>query len=450
MSKRAADEMAAPTQQLIKRSKSEKLTQNLIDLHDDYLESIFKWLNLKDLLTIVRVSKRFEELVGSIISRQYAKDLLKITLYEYDTMDKDPDVLVLREMSSILPFLRCFGSSTSKLMVRFDEKNPKQCLAIEDYVLKFCNELKELTLDYCRKGAFDRIEKPFQQVEILSFTGGHLGHNISKFNKWFPKLRSLTISHASVANKYCIEETMPSLEHMSVKIGSASKVFSKQNIDGSVRSNPQLRSYNLNNGCKPRDLRFVNCELKQLEKLEFWIHPQNFEKGCIQPIIFKEVKELTLDIYDKGFMVMNDLFERDSSKKHRLVCPKLEQLEVRCYHLYEKYFDFARGNNLKKLTMFSQYDGPSIEFLTEYASHWPNLTEVTIQVDSLSADDIVEFIESCRHLQRLNISDERKDIVPKIEELKAKLPQEWKVVSMITKCYCYDFEHSIIRQASAP
>lgn len=146
-------------------------------------------------------------------------------------------------------------------------------------------------------------------------------------------------------------------------------------------------------------------------------------------------------------MVKIDLFERDSSKKHRLACPKLEQLEVRCYYLEEKFLNFARRNDLKKLTMFSQYDGPSIEFLMEYSSHWPNLTEVTIQVDSLSADEIIEFVESCVHLQRLNISDVQKDITPKIEELNTKLSQEWKAVPMITKCYFYDFEHSIIRKS---
>lgn len=251
MSKRAAEEMAAQTQQLIKRSKSEipeKSTEILINSHDDYLESIFKWLNLKDLLKMARVSNRFKPLISSIIARQYAKDLLKITLCEYDTTVKDSAVLVLREMSLIVTFLRCLGSSISKLLVRFDEKKSPQCLAIEESILKFCDGLKELKLVDCRKGAFESIEKPFEQMEVFRFSGGHLGQTISQFNKWFPKLRSVSISHATVANKYCIEETMPLLEHLNVKIGSASKKFSQSNIDEAIRSNPQLRSYNVNNG----------------------------------------------------------------------------------------------------------------------------------------------------------------------------------------------------------
>lgn len=204
-------------------------------------------------------------------------------------------------------------------------------------------------------------------------------------------------------------------------------------------------------GCKPRDLRLVISELKQLEKLEFWIHPENFEKGCSRPFIFDELKELTLDIYDKGMGWIQEIniFGCDSSKKYRLVCPKLEQLEVRCYSLEKNYLEFACKNDLKKLTILAQYDGPSIDFMMQCASYWPNLTEVTTHVDSLSAEDIVEFINECKHLQRFNISDPRTDINKKIQELNLNFPPEWKVVPMITKCYFDDFELSIIRQSKA-
>lgn len=245
MSKRAADEMAVSSEQSVKRSKSEKPRQMLIDLHFDCLEPIFKRLEFKDLLTMAQVSGRFVPIVSSIFAKKYA--LIKITFWEYKT-EKRADVLLLKEMPLIVPFLQYFGDSISNLIVRFDDEHSSQWLAIEQNILKFCSGLKNLELEKCRKGAFDSIEKPFQQLEVLSFISGHLGQTISNFNKWFPKLRHLTILHVNVANKYCIEETLPSLEHLDVKIGSASKKFSRGNIDEALRLNPQLRSIHLNNG----------------------------------------------------------------------------------------------------------------------------------------------------------------------------------------------------------
>lgn len=182
--------------------------------------------------------------------------------------------------------------------------------------------------------------------------------------------------------------------------------------------------------------------MKKLEKLELWIQPSNFATGCPQPIAFKELKELTLDIYDNEFTGMIEIFERDSSENHRLVCPELEQLVVYCFVLNEKYFDFAFKNNLKKLTMFTQYDGPSIQFLSKCASHWPSLTELSIQVEMVSVDDIVKLIESCQHLQRLNILNRLND--SKIDELKVKLPETWRMDSLLKNNHFY--KHTIIRQ----
>lgn len=153
---------------------------------------------------------------------------------------------------------------------------------------------------------------------------------------------------------------------------------------------------------------------------------------------------MVLDIYDNEFMFF-EIFDRDSKNKFRIAFDKLEDLEVRCYYLLDKWFDFARKNNLKKLSLFTQYDGPSIDCLMKIASNWPNLVELTIQVDSLSADDIVQFLNACKHLQRINISDVSRGGGEKIQELKSKLQQEFKLVSMVTKCYYDDFEHSIIR-----
>ncbi len=139
--------------------------------------------------------------------------------------------------------------------------------------------------------------------------------------------------------------------------------------------------------------------------------------------------------------------ERDSNKKFHVAFKRLESLEVRCHYLRNKWFNFARRNNLKKLTLFSRYDGPSINFLMKVASNWPDLLEVTVQVDRLSVDDVVKFINACKNLKRLNISDVSIDLNRKFNDVDWKLRNEWELVPMITKCHSYYFEHSIIRKS---
>lgn len=138
-------------------------------------------------------------------------------------------------------------------------------------------------------------------------------------------------------------------------------------------------------------------------------------------------------------MIMYDM------KRLPLVCHKLEELKVRCYFLDDIWFNFARTNNLTKLALYVQYDGPTIKCLMKMAAYWPNLEEVTTQLDSVSADEVIQFINTCKHLKKLNISDESGNRTEKYLGLGSKLENEWKLVPMITKCYCYDFEHSIIR-----
>lgn len=251
MAKRAAIEMTDESlgEQSIKRLKSEigETKQRLLtDLHDDYLRLIFKLLELNDLLALMQVSKRFQDPVTSVFASKYPTKEVTITFNNYSR--ERSEILVLKEMPLITPFLRYFGHSISKLRVQFDEKNPKQSLAIEKSVLAYCDGLKELELQNCRNGAFDAIETPFNSIEVFRFISGFLGGNISQFDKWFPKLRSLKISNATVANKYCIVETLPCLEHLDIKIGAASKKFSRENVDDAIRSNPQLLSFRLNNG----------------------------------------------------------------------------------------------------------------------------------------------------------------------------------------------------------
>lgn len=129
-----------------------------------------------------------------------------------------------------------------------------------------------------------------------------------------------------------------------------------------------------------------------------------------------------------------------------LLCDKLEDLEVRCCDWQDVWFDFARTNNLTKLTLLQIFDlngGPPIQLLMKLAANWPNLTRVTIQVDNASSIEVIQFVTACKHLQILEISDRSLRWTAKYHELNQKLGDEWKLTPMTQN----DLNYSIVRVA---
>lgn len=155
-----------------------------------------------------------------------------------------------------------------------------------------------------------------------------------------------------------------------------------------------------------------------------------------RPIQFEHLKRLALVVYDR----------HTTADKFPLVCDKLEHLEVHCYAWRSIWFDFARTNDLTKLTLleiFGLNGGPSIQFLLTAAAYWPNLSEITVQVDALTSNEIVQLIANCKHLQRLEICDQSQLWTEKYNELNLMLEREWKLEPMTAR----DLKYAIIRMA---
>lgn len=250
--------------------ETDEIAKQLSDLHDDYLELIFDWLDLNDLMTMMKVDERFHQPIERTFNRKFGVKLL-ITMYLRDAREKHSNELTLRAVDKIIAFLQCFGSLIANLTVIFDKSKSDDCMSIEQSVVEHCVKLKELHLKLGRKAAFDFIAKPFAQLEVLRIVHGHLGEAMSRFGDWFPKLQTLEIDHVTVADRIYIQGTLPFLEHLEidVKLLKPKKRFSQKNIDAAINLNPRLRSIRLKIGkCSPSTLdgnwlrRSSLCELK--------------------------------------------------------------------------------------------------------------------------------------------------------------------------------------------
>lgn len=262
--KRAEDEITGindSSQESAKRCKSETKDENVdetnqptklrIDLHDDYLELIFRWLNLNDLMTMMKVEERFHQSIERTFFKKYGKKFT-VTMC---SRNMNTNALVFRELSKIKPFFQCFGASIEKLTVIFDENKSDQCMAIEQSIVEYCVKLKELNLTLCRKGAFDDIAKPFDTLEVLRFRSGYLGDTLSQLGKWFPNLQTLKMDDVTFPDQICINGTIPFLQRLDINMGVRPKKISPKNMDGAIGFNSQLRSIRLKCGKYRRYLR---------------------------------------------------------------------------------------------------------------------------------------------------------------------------------------------------
>lgn len=169
--------------------------------------------------------------------------------------------------------------------------------------------------------------------------------------------------------------------------------------------------------CKPSDIRWASQHLPELEELMMEIHPIRFQKGFKRTIRFKKVKQLKIRFYDK----------RDELEGFPLVFDQLEELDLRCYWLTDDRVEFAHRNKLKKLTLFSEYE-EGLE-LTEIISRWPNLEEVSLQIDGV--DDAVFLMEGLIHLKKIEMHGSSKK---NIAEFTSKIGKEWKVEESTIDC----------------
>lgn len=180
-------------------------------------------------------------------------------------------------------------------------------------------------------------------------------------------------------------------------------------------------------GCRPRDLRVVNKFVDDLEELKVFIRFNNFQTNSVRTIKFKSVKKFVLMI---GINFVHKL-------RNHIPCPcpfdffRLEDLEIGCQYREEDWFFFAKSSHLKKLNFHSLGFDPDMDFLLKISRTWPHLTEVTIYTDAthnLWITEILQFMESLRRLERLNILKQFR-FSGGIETLREEVPSNFRVIS---------------------
>lgn len=203
----------------------------IIDLNDDCLEVILMNLNLKQLFDIICVHSRFLTACRRVFLKKFRHKEIVISAYQ----TKHPDYANI---------LYLMGDVISTVRVTYDQCENGQDFGnfnnnkIHEAIISYCSEtLTEITFNHIHPTM--ATNKPFSNLNNLNFNQGCVGHTMTEFNKWFPKLNSLQFFFCKIVNTHCIEQSFSNLEHFTV----AHQSFTFENLCTFLDLNQQLKTF---------------------------------------------------------------------------------------------------------------------------------------------------------------------------------------------------------------
>lgn len=271
----------------------------IIDLNNDCLEHIFKYLSLVELLNVADARKSLKDGIDQAFTSKYGKRKVKfnIKIYEPDEellrkVNENDEEIEIVEFVTGLKFLRSFGKLTSTLTMVYNDLQQNQRLEMDNYLSGYCTEtLNELIFLDVPKGAIAGVNEPFIKVNKLWIHHGELGRKLSDFGRWFPNMQHFTLDSILSTNGKCIEVHLPKLKHFEIKSAVEAK-----NIANCLRLNPHVQTLRVSNDDNLQIVLEAASELRQLEEL----YIRSFEDAIVtteEVVHFKSVKKFELNYY---------------------------------------------------------------------------------------------------------------------------------------------------------
>lgn len=249
-------------------------TLKIVDLPIEILLNILDQLNFESLVNVSGVDEYFLQLTRRVFRNKFNSGLTWIK-YNYG-----PEVNEL--------MLESFGDLVSSLRY-------------SDY--------RQLIITYCENKA-SKGEIPFPNVSVAVFHEQRLNKSATKFNEWFPNLKTLHLIESQISDPECIEVHMPALTDLKIinawhpfKDLMEYEYFTIENVIRSVKLNPQLRCLTLTEDNTLRldvnTLRCINNALPNLEVLNCCFEEVQ-QSETNEKICFENVQSATISIANAG------------------------------------------------------------------------------------------------------------------------------------------------------
>lgn len=350
----------------VERSIIETIAQlsltTILDLNNDCLLKIFRYLDFTDLAMVWDASRHFQEPASDAFKLEWSSKTIWLR-----NDNKMPSMAVLRH----------FGSQFKKILVDCGERK---------------NDLFfEKIIENCRRSQL--MEVHFSRI-IVSKESMH------RFANKFTNLRYIGIENV-INNRDqldCFDLHFPKLEELKLYAFP----FDNRSVEQFVRYNPQLKClallYHNDVANVSNLLKSVDQHLKQLEGLEVSCTPGIAQEFELEPKLFKNLKQLTF----RGF-------DSETTMRHLLISiDNVETLDFVADYLDTGLIDFICNYRKVKHLSIRYIDYPlNYGDLLKLNEHLPKLETIEIASFTSNANHlaIVNFVLTCKQLRQLVIRD---------------------------------------------
>lgn len=405
----------------------------LIDLKYDCIRSILTYLNFSDLMNVANANVYLKEVACNVFYEKYRMETFSINADRISIHGESESMPFISTVESPLnavgTFFKHFGPMLTKLAF-FGSKDEFYAQWVENCIVKYCSgTLVEILLYNHVIELLSELRQPFPCVESVTIIQSRLSYNISKLEKWFPKMRKLKLIDSTTPNPACIEKHFPHLESLVIWLhGSRRGGFTKSNLNEIIRLNPNIQdlwfqfySFPVNSDHLQIDQdlsRLIAVNLKNLDRF-VWAPDNNATSNC-DKITFKKLRYFISEAPIQHFSFR-----------------QLEGLELRRTRTsIHEIIDFiCRNKKLTKLKVtldFMNSRQASSEQITKIIKTLTRLNELAIDWRIfVGMDDVLKFLGSCKSLMRMhlvNVSERMAHVSHQIMQRHNSLDSSWKII----------------------
>lgn len=401
------------------------------DLNLDCLYLIFDRLDLVELVNMASITPQYASIAASVFRQKYSDHQLAIRcnkpemLYQkipYGISDGSINIYDLKLYQNILKY---FGNNLRKINISNGLVLENDLEIANRLTNEYCSKtVRELNLNFLSKNELHQYTTPFSGVEKLICTISSDINGTWTLNQLFPNLQQLEVLLTSDMNISFIDNQLPHLKQLKLGI-SADSFERKQQIEGMIRKNPQIRSIEII-GLNIGLVKVISEVIPNIENLTIpnvGIHNMN-------SIQFGSVKNFAL-------------YSNDFSSLEKLSFPHLETLKIfPPFHSENLIAFFKRHQHLKRLHLMLCPQTSRVN-LEELTADLPNLVELVVQNHDISSQTIIRFIESHDNLMKFQFS--KHQIENEVEQtLRRRFEMDWNIRESNSSEEALLFERKII------
>lgn len=335
----------------------------LMQMNDDCLVEIFKYLDFADLSIVSTVCKRLQELSFRTFKSVWKKK--RFALHNCTTKYKLDSLRLLSQ----------FGNVLQKVDIRFGGNRNEEFL---NNIIDKCSNLTEVRF-------FHR--SPQKPDKFLN------KKNIFRLNEKFPNLKVLEFSSdaENIVDSECIEQTFSNLEHLGIFFDA----FSYENLRNFINLNPQVKRLPLKHGESihiTRDLiEFIDRKLPHLEELDILIE-KDYTTNDTQQLFLTNLKRLHIEDHsNEGLTFLSGLSSEN-----------VEDMRVGLFHWNDTLTDrICKFKEVKRLHLLCACDVIDGDSLIKLSESLPKLSKIFLTASStlsLNIKDVAQFVKKSKQL----------------------------------------------------